>query len=584
VRVRWLAAALVAALTACSSANTASLPNAPGQTVKAPGHGSKHRMKATIRITIPKRKHHRRVKIHGHYISPATQSIEIETTLTGDAPVQANANLTPANNPGCTASLVSTLICTVTLSLEPGAYTGTFTTFDGPLSGGGGASDPATGNQLSAAQSVPFTIAAGQSNQINISLDGIPTAAAIVPAANSSLNGNMANGFTATKCGTDSPNSEKVNVFGIDADQNLIIGPGAPQVQLESSNPGLMAVASPSPQSPNTFTLSHPISNSSQAPVSLTATVTPSASSGGTTQVTGTNVAVSGGSGICGFITEYSVPGQSDPAGITTGSDGVMYFADINDKLGSVTTAGVITEQATLANSSPLNPAADASGNIWFTEAAGPLGERTSAGAIVQHATGLNNQDLPSGITVSSTGIPWFTEQGASKIANLTGATLNELPLILNGNNPAGITFGPDGNLWFAEQNDYIGRMTTAGVLDEFLTTGSPQDVVTGANGNLWVTELGLSKGVGQITTAGVITEYAIPTSTGSPWGITLGSDGNVWFAENTANKIASVTTDGVVHEFSIPTPNSGPHGITAGPDGNLWFTECNAGKIGKVQ
>ena len=39
-------------------------------------------------------------------------------------------------------------------------------------------------------------------------------------------------------------------------------------------------------------------------------------------------------------------------------------------------------------------------------------------------------------------------------------------------------------------------------------------------------------------------------------------------------NKIGQITTAGVITEFPIPTASSGPYGIAAGPDGNLWFTE----------
>ena len=52
------------------------------------------------------------------------------------------------------------------------------------------------------------------------------------------------------------------------------------------------------------------------------------------------------------------------------------------------------------------------------------------------------------------------------------------------------------------------------------------------------------------------------------------GPDGNLWFTERGSNNIGRITTAGVVTEFPIPTANSYPSGIAAGPDGNLWFTE----------
>jgi virginiamycin B lyase len=88
------------------------------------------------------------------------------------------------------------------------------------------------------------------------------------------------------------------------------------------------------------------------------------------------------------------------------------------------------------------------------------------------------------------------------------------------------------------------------------------------------------------ITTAGVVTEFPIPTAGSFPSGITAGPDGNLWFTENGvfANKIARITTDGHITEFPVPTALSRPFGITTGPDGALWFTEHTGDKIGRLQ
>ena len=186
-------------------------------------------------------------------------------------------------------------------SLAPGHYTATFATYDGLLQSPGDRNSPGTGNVLSQGQSAGFDIVAGQANGINVALDGVATGVAFVPAANSSLFGNTATGFSATKCGTASPNSELVSVFGTDADGNYIIGPGAPATTLESSDTTLMTVTPPLPTQPNLYTLSHPISNSSQNPATLQATVTNAADAGGGTQSVSTPVQVAGGTQLCGF-------------------------------------------------------------------------------------------------------------------------------------------------------------------------------------------------------------------------------------------------------------------------------------------
>ena len=84
---------------------------------------------------------------------------------------------------------------------------------------------------------------------------------------------------------------------------------------------------------------------------------------------------------------------------------------------------------------------------------------------------------------------------------------------------------------------------------------------------------------------SGKIREFPITTAINSqPVGITAGPDGNLWFTEIASNNIGRISTAGVITEFAVPTANSQPVGITAGPDGNLWFTEEHGNKIGQLR
>ncbi len=166
-----------------------------------------------------------------------------------------------------------------------------------------------------------------------------------------------------------------------------------------------------------------------------------------------------------------------------------------------------------------------------------------------------------------------------------SGQVITEFP-VPSGGNPQFIRMGSDGNLWFpVTTTNQIGRITTAGVVTEFPIPTAPSGLVgitAGPDGNLWFTE-GNGNKIGRITTAGVITEFPIPAGAG-PLDIAAGPDGNLWFTETSANKIGRITTAGVVTgEFPIPTPGAGAYKITAGPDGNLWFSEQNAGQIGRI-
>ena len=85
--------------------------------------------------------------------------------------------------------------------------------------------------------------------------------------------------------------------------------------------------------------------------------------------------------------------------------------------------------------------------------------------------------------------------------------------------------------------------------------------ITAGPDGNLWFSEA-LGNKIGKITTAGVITEIALPGGVG-PGQIVAGADGNLWFAAATANLIGRMTPSGVFTAFPVPTSGGYPYGIT---------------------
>ena len=104
-----------------------------------------------------------------------------------------------------------------------------------------------------------------------------------------------------------------------------------------------------------------------------------------------------------------------------------------------------------------------------------------------------------------------------------------------------------------------------------------PLGITAGPDGALWFTGLSGNR-IGRITTAGVITEFTVPTADSVPIGITAGPDGALWFTERQRQPDrADHHRRGRSPSSPVPTANSGPIGITAGPDGALWFTERTA-------
>jgi streptogramin lyase len=161
-----------------------------------------------------------------------------------------------------------------------------------------------------------------------------------------------------------------------------------------------------------------------------------------------------------------------------------------------------------------------------------------------------------------------------------------EFPAPTAASSPGSVTVGPDGALWFTESSaNKIGRITTAGVITEFPipTAGSPITIAMGSDGALWFSEAGGANKIGRITTGGVFSEFPIPTAASGPGSVTVGPDGALWFSEYDANKIGRITTAGVITEFPIPTGGSEPLNNTTGPDGAVGFVEFSGNNIGRI-
>jgi hypothetical protein len=277
-------AVLVAAGCAGGGGVTAPAPHIAA-TPTATNAGSTANASATLRIVIPARPAASASTTRSpKYISFATQSIEIVLTPSGGgSATTVTQNLTPTS-PGCQGNLNSSTTCTLHLpGLSPGTYSVSFTTFDGTLD----SNNVPTGNVLSANQNVPETILAGQDNVLAVTLNGVPTAVAVLPSANSTLSGSQHAGYSLSSCfATEPAGTEGITVVGLDADGNIIVGAGAPAPSLGSSDTSKATVSTPSTSAPNLFALSGPAAPATPGTsFTLNAVVTPLAGSPNTTPI-----------------------------------------------------------------------------------------------------------------------------------------------------------------------------------------------------------------------------------------------------------------------------------------------------------
>jgi streptogramin lyase len=310
----------------------------------------------------------------------------------------------------------------------------------------------------------------------------------------------------------------------------------------------------------------------------ITVTIT---DDGGSSAVASGTIAVADGSLTPASIIPLPSP-RSSPFGITVGPDGNLWFTEEN-KIGRLTTSGGLTEYTLPSGRGPTGIATGPDGNLWFTEgAASQIGRMTPAGVVTEFPL-MPNSD-PIQIALGQDGNLWFTESISSKLGRITPAGAITEYALAPGSFPQGIAAGPDGNVWFTESTgDRIGRVTPAGMVTEFNLPSPytiPARIVKGLDGNLWFTDEGGY--VGRITPAGAIFGPAIAVGL-SAFAITADLDGNIWFTEFYGRAIGQITPAGVVTEFSLPSqPGYAAPSIVTGPDGNLWFTDQFSNGVGR--
>jgi virginiamycin B lyase len=277
-------------------------------------------------------------------------------------------------------------------------------------------------------------------------------------------------------------------------------------------------------------------------------------------------------------VREYPVPTMaSDPAGITLGPDGALWFTEYSNKIGRITTSGAITEYPVLGYNDALNNiVAGPDGALWFT-AGSFIGRITTSGVVTLYPA----PGYPWGIAAGPDGALWFTEQEGNKIGRMTvaGTITAEYPVPAADAYPEGIAPGPDGALWFTEyRGNQIGRITMSGAIAEYPLPADtePVGIVTGPDGALWFT--GDLAVVGRMTTGGTVSEYLLHPGY-EPNGITAGPDGALWFALYNGGLLGRITTNGTISLYGAPTYV----GIASGPDGALWFTDTIGDKIGRA-
>lgn len=251
-----------------------------------------------------------------------------------------------------------------------------------------------------------------------------------------------------------------------------------------------------------------------------------------------------------GTITGALIPQKaSNVVGIAEGPDGAIWFTEAaTSRIGRLA-GGVFHTYLLPTKSSPRGITTGSDGNLYYT-----MYGRHAIGQINPTTKVRNNTfaALPAGagptrITSGPDGNLWVTETAKNEVARVTvpGGVVTQVPLPAN-SAPSHIAAGPDGNMWVTEpgRNRVALINTTSLVVTPIVVGGTPTGITPGGDGaTMWVTEQ-TGNAVARITIAGnVVKAFPVPTKASAPGGIVTGGDGNVWFSENASDKIGRVST-----------------------------------------
>jgi virginiamycin B lyase len=318
----------------------------------------------------------------------------------------------------------------------------------------------------------------------------------------------------------------------------------------------------------------------------------------GVAVVIATSTAASAGAA-AGTITQYPIPVETTPRGVTVGPDGKIWFVDSGNHVGGTFVGRMATSGAISSSDVVQLPSSELGytatpgpdGNMWVEQ--GTHIDKVPVG--VSLTSEITQFALSGGVGEYGSIIPgpdgrlWFDLN--KQVGTITTAGVLEAYESKSSSSVSGLTVGADGKIWFGEATK-IARMDTTGKMgagDEFpLPAGDNfiADMTLGPDGNIWFT-LGLPAAVGRITPAGTITIFPTPTTNSLPFGLAAGPDNQIWFVERNADAVGAIpmsaTSGADIVEYPVGASNAGVLFITAGPDSRMWFSESNLSALGAI-
>jgi hypothetical protein len=444
--------------------------------------------------------------------------------------------------------------CQLALSLPAGTYTGTI----GPTA-------------------IAFTVAAGSSNALNLTLGGAASQLAIVPAASTTVP-NAQGGIDLYGAGRHA-----LLVETLDANQNVMIG-GNANVALSQAGGSLPITVTQSPAAPNLFYVS-PASAASGSFATLRATANGLGTSARVDVRQLLAVANSGGNSVSLYVDGSATPlvtiqnGVTNPQAVVFDANGDLFVANqpgsVSEYAPPYTQQGVVIAGGV---NHPQSLAVDARGDLFVANGNGsnsvtiyspPFGGPPSA-------TVLNGIDDPVNLGLDQNG-DLFVVNAAANTVTQYAPPYNAAPTTISKglNTPSSLALDTRGNLFVANLNstpnsvvEYVPPFSPASVPVATVTNGvNEQGSISLMSSNLFVPNQG----------ANTVTEYAAPY-TNTPTTIVGGQSQPIALAVDAAgNLFVANYGNNTVTEYAPPYAAGAWTTISSGVNAPLALALCPA-------
>ena len=253
-----------------------------------------------------------------------------------------------------------------------------------------------------------------------------------------------------------------------------------------------------------------------------------------------------------GTMTEYPLPADSGPHGLTEDAAGNVWFTGISQNyIGRLDPeTGEVTQYRLSEGRGPHTPIFDRRGTLWFTLQSGMVGRLVPTTGEMTIVSTPSPNTYPYGIVEDSGGVPWYVDFRGNRIGRVDPETMEiqEYTLPDPDARPRRIAITPDDVIWYTDYaRGYLGRFDPdTGEVQEWASPGGPDSRPYGiatVGTVVWYSESAVRPNtlVRFDTQTRRFQTWVIPSGGGIVRNMMATSDGNLVLACSGVNRVALV-------------------------------------------